>query len=189
MSKKTILLSITIFSICLLPTIAKAGNTVDLTFKFVTINTIDGYDHLSKLIVYCDDKKVSESSQKKQSESNKIIVPIPAGYHTIRATLYALHEGNWEARLKSNDYSFDFEYTKTKNWESNNTINLTFDIEEEKVNIVGKIVDNTVSTSTTKTENYTDVLKKINTYLKTFDNGYYGYLEVIDGYLYDRFTW
>ncbi|MBK9328802.1 MAG: hypothetical protein IPM95_05645 [Sphingobacteriales bacterium] len=30
-------------------------------------------------------------------------------------------------------------------------------------------------------------LEKINNYLKTFDNGYYGYLEIKDGYLYDRF--
>lgn len=37
-------------------------------------------------------------------------------------------------------------------------------------------------------QSYKDALKKINTYLKTFDNGYYGYLEVIDGYLYDRFA-
>ena len=34
---------------------------------------------------------------------------------------------------------------------------------------------------------YKTQLEKINKYLKTFDNGYYGYLEIKDGYLYDRF--
>lgn len=36
-------------------------------------------------------------------------------------------------------------------------------------------------------QNYSKELKAINDYLKTFDNGYYGYLEIKDGYLYDRF--
>lgn len=36
-------------------------------------------------------------------------------------------------------------------------------------------------------QSYQAELSKLNTFLKTFDNGYYGYLEVKDGYLYDRF--
>lgn len=36
-------------------------------------------------------------------------------------------------------------------------------------------------------QSYTSELKKLNDYLKTFDNGYYGYLEISGGYLYDRF--
>ncbi|HRH57632.1 MAG TPA: hypothetical protein PLS10_08275, partial [Chitinophagales bacterium] len=36
-------------------------------------------------------------------------------------------------------------------------------------------------------QSYKEQLKKVNDYLKTFDNGYYGYLEIKDGYLYDRF--
>lgn len=35
---------------------------------------------------------------------------------------------------------------------------------------------------------YKEQLKKVNDFLKTFDNGYYGYLEIKDGYLYDRFA-
>ena len=46
----------------------------------------------------------------------------------------------------------------------------------------------TKSTSNnTSTGNYQTALKKLNDYLKTFDNGYYGYFEVKDGYIYDRF--
>jgi hypothetical protein len=36
-------------------------------------------------------------------------------------------------------------------------------------------------------QNYATQLQKVNQYLKTFDNGYYGYMEIKDGYLYDRF--
>ena len=37
-------------------------------------------------------------------------------------------------------------------------------------------------------QSYKEELKKVNDFLKTFDNGYYGYLEIKDGYLYDRFA-
>lgn len=36
-------------------------------------------------------------------------------------------------------------------------------------------------------QSYSTELNKLNEYLKTFDNGYYGYLEISGGYLYDRF--
>ncbi|HOU46592.1 MAG TPA: hypothetical protein PLL99_02245, partial [Chitinophagales bacterium] len=36
-------------------------------------------------------------------------------------------------------------------------------------------------------QNYQSELKKLNDYLKSFDNGYYGYIEIKDGYLYNRF--
>jgi hypothetical protein len=36
-------------------------------------------------------------------------------------------------------------------------------------------------------QSYQTALKKLNDFLKTFDNGYYGYMEIKDGYLYDRF--
>ncbi|HQO89256.1 MAG TPA: hypothetical protein PKX72_04960, partial [Chitinophagales bacterium] len=39
----------------------------------------------------------------------------------------------------------------------------------------------------TKAQNYSKELKAVNDFLATFDNGYYGYLEIKDGYLFDRF--
>lgn len=41
--------------------------------------------------------------------------------------------------------------------------------------------------STLQAQNYQQALARVNDYLKDFDNGYYGYLEIKDGYLYDRF--
>jgi hypothetical protein len=43
------------------------------------------------------------------------------------------------------------------------------------------------SAANTTPGNYQTALKNLNDYLKTFDNGYYGYFEVKDGYIYDRF--
>ena len=39
----------------------------------------------------------------------------------------------------------------------------------------------------TYSQSYQSQLKKVNEFLKTFDSGYYGYLEIKDGYLYDNF--
>ncbi|HNE50430.1 MAG: hypothetical protein U0T31_01320 [Chitinophagales bacterium] len=44
-----------------------------------------------------------------------------------------------------------------------------------------------LSVNLSKAQDYQQILLNINNYLKTFDNGYYGYLEIKDGYLYDRF--
>ncbi|MGG9972281.1 hypothetical protein ACQ33O_10850 [Ferruginibacter sp. SUN002] len=191
--KKTIFVLLSFLSICLAPAFAKAQQKVSVTFKFVTINTISGYDHVSKLLVYCDDDKIGESSQKLQSVANSITVKVPKGNHTVKAELWALYKGTWEVRTLANNYSFDFEYTKTGNWKVNNTIDLTFDINDEVVNVTEKIPvtsddDEEVAESNTKSKgSYATELAKINKFLKTFDDGYYGYLEIIDGYLYDRF--
>ncbi len=188
--KKTIFLTFLFLSIFFLPTISKAAETVDITFKFKAINTKEGFDHLSKLVVYCDNKKIGESEKKLQSMQNSVKVKIPTGNHNVRAVLNALNDaGNWEERTIANEYSLDFVYDKTDYWSSNNTINLTYDIAEMVVNVDEKKDANVVSTTTTstKTNDYNSVLKKINDYLKTFDNGYYGYLEIKDGYLFDRY--
>lgn len=137
---KRLALQLIIFlGFCLQPIITKAQQDVSLMFKFVTKNTIAGYDHVSKLIVYCDDKQIGESTAKLQSLPNSIRVKVPKGKHKITATLFALYKGNWERRSVENDYSFDFEYNKTGNWKVNNTINLTFDISDEVVSFTEKI--------------------------------------------------
>ncbi|MGG9971996.1 hypothetical protein ACQ33O_09410 [Ferruginibacter sp. SUN002] len=137
--KKLTFLLIAFISMSLLPTIGKAQEKVSLTFKFKTINTIAGYDHVSKLKVFCDNELVGESSQKLQSIANSVTVKVPKGVHHINAALYALYQGKWESRTIEHNYSFDFEYDKTGNWSTNNTINLTFDIESESATATEKI--------------------------------------------------
>lgn len=191
--KKAIIISISFLSFCLLSSISKAAETVDITFKFKAINTIEGFDLKSKLVVYCDNKKIGESEQKLQSKLNTITVIMPKGNHYIKAVLIALtNAGIWEERTIANDYSLDFIYDNTKNWQTNKTINLTFDITKEVVIIDEKdnnsVTNTPIISSNKQTKDYTLELKKLNDYLKTFDNGYYGYLEIKDGYLFDRFS-
>jgi hypothetical protein len=63
---------------------------------------------------------------------------------------------------------------------------------DENIDALSKTTSiNTTSSSNSNTSkvngNYQIELNKLNDYLKTFDDGYYGYLEIKDGILYDRF--
>lgn len=59
---------------------------------------------------------------------------------------------------------------------------------DEDFDELAKVAPKTnTSSKTTSSSGYQSELKKLNDYLKTFDNGYYGYFEVKDGYIYDRF--
>jgi hypothetical protein len=104
----------------------------ELTISFVTINTIEGYDHISKLKVFCDEKLVGESSEKKQSVANKVTVKLPKGNHTVKTMLFANYNNNWEERTLANDYSFDFQTVQEMTVKSKNKLDIVFDIEAEK---------------------------------------------------------
>lgn len=58
---------------------------------------------------------------------------------------------------------------------------------DEDFDELAKVAPKINTTTKITTANYQTELKKLNDYLKTFDNGYYGYFEVKDGYIYDRF--
>lgn len=122
-----------LYALCISPIIANGANSIKLTINFITTNSIEGYDLQSKLVVFCDDKQIGESRPKLQSQANAVTVNVPQGNHTIKAVLYALYKNNYEPRLKRNEYSFDFEFTKTSNWIADKTINLDFDILREEV--------------------------------------------------------
>jgi hypothetical protein len=80
-------------------------------------------------------------------------------------------------------------YNKTNN--DDDWIDEDFELSEKQKkafsNLTDKKTDNNTTQKNTTSGNYQPALKKLNDYLATFDNGYYGYFEVKDGYIYDRF--
>jgi len=181
-----------IIAFLLAQTSLTAANKVTLTIKYSTKGTISGYDHLTKMRVFSDGNELGESEPKKQTISNSVSVQVTTGSHNIKAVLFAKPDNIWEERTKDNEYSFDCVYEKEINFTENKTIELVFDFDKLKIiekgnDEVSKTTSYTNSKTTNSTSNYKESLKKLNDYLKTFDNGYYGYFEVIDGYLYDRF--
>ncbi len=196
MIKKITLFSLLI-AINLIPIVAKAENTVKLTFNIKTLNTKEGYDYISKLVIFCDRKIIGESPHKKQTEPSTYSVEISKGNHEIYAVFCALYNGNWENRIKLKNYSFDADFFKIGDWNKDVIIDMTFDMKEEKkfidfkeVNQSNSNIDNIRSSSDTYSSTapkYKKQLDKLNEYLKTFDNGYYGHFEVSDDYVREIF--
>ncbi|MES2431758.1 MAG: hypothetical protein V4556_12535 [Bacteroidota bacterium] len=185
-----------------------AADDVKFTVNYSCVGTISGYDHITKMIIYSDGKLMGESIPKKQSIANSLTVNVSAGAHKIKAVLYALNDHKWEERTVANDYAFDCFLSRTIAFLGNKTIDLVFDFNQNKLIEKGAsqsyldgfdFLDKTITTSSdTQEKNTTEVsankpgeykteLKKLNDYLKTFDNGYYGYIEVKDGYIYNQF--
>jgi hypothetical protein len=126
MIKKTLL---ALFCLVLAQTVlAQSAKPVKLTFSYQVKNTIEGYEYISKLVVYVDDQVAGESTPLIQTKPNSVTVSIPKGNHKVRAVLMAQFEGNWEERTKDNNYSWDFEWTQTGDFSKNRKIKITFDI-------------------------------------------------------------
>lgn len=188
-----------ILSLCFVINTSIAQQKVNLKFNFYFANSNEGYIKKSKLVVKSDGVKIGESTIKDQDKYNSVEVSIPKGYHKITAVAYAQNDGIWEERTLANNYSLDCIYEKSQNWNTGYIIDLRFDLKDmdmkvdEEILFSDDMLDNLTnnnsasSTNTNSTTNYQVALKKLNDYLKTFDNGYYGYWEVKDGYIYDRF--
>lgn len=173
---------------------AGAAEYVNLTINYTISGTQGGFDHLTKMRVYIDGNEAGDNTPKKQSLANSITVEVSKGNHTIKAVLLAKNENIWEERTIDNNYSLDCIYEKSMNFTADKSIDLVFDL--KALDVIDKLAkpiekgntnkDNNSSKSSV-VQNSKTALQKVNDFLKTFDNGYYGYLEIIDGYLYDRF--
>jgi hypothetical protein len=81
-------------------------------------------------------------------------------------------------------------YKKTNGTITDNDDDIDYNAEKRRLEGLKSNIDITSNSSVNKSNtsgNYQSALKKLNDYLKTFDNGYYGYYEVKDGYIYERF--
>jgi len=103
----------------------------------ITVNTsytgvLDGYDHINKTMVYIDGKLAGETSEQLQSKPNSCSITVERGTHDIRIVNMANYEGNWEEHTITNEYSLDALYEGEIKLKKELTINLVFDITEEK---------------------------------------------------------
>ncbi|MCO5233245.1 MAG: hypothetical protein M9888_05875 [Chitinophagales bacterium] len=164
-----------------------AQDVVNLNFKYQFFDSREGFVKLSKLVIKANGKKIGESPAKLENVENKVSIQIPKGKYEINASVYSMHDGVWEERTEANDYTMDCIYIDSLLLESDYNISLTFNAVTGSKNVDVEEVE-IENPSNISIDNPQTALKKVNDYLKTFDNGYYGYLEVIDGYLYDRFA-
>ncbi len=80
----------------------------------------------------------------------------------------------------TNSYHSLLQFSQSKDFNTGELITLF-------KNFINAYNSTTTASNTNLNTGYQSPLKKLNDYLKTFDNGYYGYFEVKEGYLYGRF--
>ena len=117
---------------------AASSNAGTLTVNFKAINTIEGYDHISRMGVYCDGKLIQYSTEKKQSIPNSVTISVPRGNHTIKCVLEAKYNDKWELRTIANDYSFDWIVEKDMKIKKKQKMDITFDIKPSENNVIVK---------------------------------------------------
>jgi len=101
--------------------------TITITYSFKSIE--DGYDHLTKTLVYIDGVFITESKPHKQSVETKISFNIKPGSYKIEIINYAYYDGKWEVHSKENNYSLDCFYEGNIKLKKKLKINIVFDLD------------------------------------------------------------
>ena len=109
---------------------AQKQGTITVNTKYVGI--VEGYDHMNKTDVYIDGMLAGSTSSQLQSKPNSCKVSVSQGKHDIRIINMAYYEGTWEEHTIANEYSLDALYEGEINLKKKLSINLVFDIENEK---------------------------------------------------------
>jgi hypothetical protein len=128
--RQKLLLSTLFISLFAISTFAQKTGilTVNASYKGV----LEGYDHICKTMVYIDGMLAGETSEQIQSVPNSCIIAVAQGKHNIRIVNMSNYEGNWEEHTITNEYSIDALYESEIKLKKELTINLVFDITEEK---------------------------------------------------------
>lgn len=128
--RKRILLLTLIISLFTINAFAQKTGTIKVNTSYTGV--LDGYDHINKTMVYVDGMLAGETSEQLQSIPNSCSVTASKGTHSIRIINMANYEGNWEEHTIANEYSIDALYEGEIKLKKEVTINLIFDITEEK---------------------------------------------------------
>jgi len=128
--RKTILLLTLIISMFTINALAQKTGIITVNTRFTGV--MNGYDHINKTMVYLDGKLAGETSEQVQSKPNSCSISVERGTHDIRIVNMANYDGNWEEHTKTNEYSIDALYEGEIKIKKKLTINLVFDITEEK---------------------------------------------------------
>jgi hypothetical protein len=125
-----LLLFTLIISLFTVSAFAQKTGVINVNARYTGV--LDGYDHICKTMVYLDGKLAGETSEQVQSKPNSCSISAEKGTHSIRIVNMANYEGNWEEHTITNEYSLDALYEGEIKLKKEVTINLEFDITEEK---------------------------------------------------------
>lgn len=104
-----------------------------LTITYTTVGTNEGYSYISKMNIYVDGAWIATGPEKDQQEKNSFTISVPQGSHQFKCILLANYQGTWEERTVDNNYSFDWKYEGNLEFKKKNTLELEFNITDNKV--------------------------------------------------------
>lgn len=77
--------------------------TVTVQFKDIE----EGYDHLTRDVIYVDGKELLVTEERPESQAINLKIKVPRGEHTIKIVNWVFYEGTWEENKIDNNYAID----------------------------------------------------------------------------------
>jgi hypothetical protein len=110
----------------------KTGDQIAVEASWQFVNTVEGFDHPSRVQVFVDGDLVQTSGIKQQTERNDVSFSVRKGSHTIRLETQAYYNNVWDVHTKENDYSVDAVYEAVIDFQRPLAIRMIFDVGEER---------------------------------------------------------
>lgn len=108
---------------------AKKGTSLTVQYEFKGIE--EGYDHLSKAMLYIDGALVYTSEEHYQSKKQMFTIEVPKGSHDVKLMLMAKYEGVWEEHTVDNNYSIDCFVDETLGFSKKHKLTVIFDLDSD----------------------------------------------------------
>lgn len=91
-----------------------------------------GYDHLSRMLVFVDDREYGISPQSLESKGGTFLLKVPKGSHRIRIVNQSFVNGVWQNHTIVNNYSVEAVYEKAVEIRKSVHVTLIIDLNDEQ---------------------------------------------------------
>ena len=95
------------------------------------IHVEEGYDHLSRMLVFVDNQEYGISPQSLESKGGTFTLKIPKGSHRIRIVNQSFVNGMWQDHTIINNYSVEAVYEKAMEIKKSVRVTLIIDLNDE----------------------------------------------------------
>jgi hypothetical protein len=107
------------------------GRHYPMKIDWSFIHVEEGYDHLSRMLVFVDDIEYGISPQSQESKGGMFMVKIPKGSHRIRIVNQSFLNGVWQDHTIVNNYSVEAVYEKSLEIRKSIRVTLIIDLNDE----------------------------------------------------------
>jgi hypothetical protein len=105
-------------------------SALKISYRFWNIT--EGYDHLSRAVIFINGEEVLVTPDHLQSQPQEITVMVPLGQYELNLVMWALYDGVWEEHLLAYNYStncFINDIFESKN--EKHSLEIIFDLDRD----------------------------------------------------------